>query len=56
MIKGIQIVTDGLVYAIDVGDEVSYTTPLFPIRDLATNKADAQIIRLITCASAHSMG
>ena len=47
MIKGVQIVTDGLVYAIDVGDEVSYTTPLFPIRDLATNKADAQITNML---------
>ena len=43
MIKGVQIVTDGLVYAIDMADQNSYQHLSTTVSDLATNKVDATI-------------
>ena len=40
---GVPIVTDGLVYAIDMADQNSYQKSSTTVSDLATNKADATI-------------
>lgn len=53
MIKGIQIVTDGLVYAIDMADQNSYQHLSTTVSDLATNKEDATIHNVGSIGAAH---